>query len=86
MRIKRLYEYNDDEFEEEDDTTHENEDGVCFFCGSNNIDYEDLDFGVPITNQNYYCLDCSSTGWFEYEVALKENHGEEQGINDNNDY
>lgn len=79
MRIKRLYEYNDDEFEEEDDTTHEHDDGVCFYCGSDDIEYNDFNYDVSTATQDYYCPDCNSTGWFEYTVSLKENHGDQEG-------
>lgn len=76
MRIKRLYEYNDDEFEEEDDVFHENEDNVCYYCGSRNLDYEDFDFQSPVAIQYYGCADCNSLGRFIYDVKFVKNKGD----------
>lgn len=78
MKIKRLYEYKDIEFEEEeDDSTHENEDGVCFYCGSQNINYEDFYMEYPYVYQSYYCEDCERSGTIEYTIKFNLNKGDE---------
>lgn len=73
VNISKIDPYGEEDWEDKNKVDYSQSPGICYNCGSQNLDYDDTEIFDNAIGYKYTCNDCNSNGMEVYDLVFVVN-------------